>query len=180
MQTPQQTQISKPLPSLQRLAANSKHKGHAVLALDPGQTTGAALHNQNNDAINGVPLSYQFRYLSLDQFAVWITNTIEITDPDVIVVESYRIYPSKADLHIHSDVPVAQQIGMIRYVASYRMIPVCFQTAATAKTFVTDGKLKRSNLYLINQPHAMDALRHLYAYLILNKEMLPEPKLKLS
>jgi hypothetical protein len=91
---------------------------------------------------------------------------LEKFQPDVLIVENYRIYPWKLKQHSFSNVPTLQYIGAIRMAAQVRKIKVVFQMAQLAKQFCTDGKLRAWKLYNNGHKHANDAIRHGCYYLL--------------
>jgi hypothetical protein len=94
-----------------------------------------------------------------------ITKLIDIYEPDIVVMENYRVYKNKLDRHTNSDVPTLQLIGQIKYVCGQRNIPIALQMAAQAKGFADDNKLKQWNFWG-RSVHARDAIRHGVYYLL--------------
>lgn len=123
-----------------------------LLALDPGNTTGWAVFVDGELEDCG-----QVATTSVAQ--LW--QLIQDQDPDAIVCEAYHVYGNKLAQHAGSDVPTLQLIGAIRLAAHLLDLPAPrMQTAAQAKTFCTDDKLKHWGMYQPGKRHATDAIRH--------------------
>lgn len=95
---------------------------------------------------------------------------IEIVYPDVLVVESYRLFGHKAKQQSGSSLETPQLIGYLEMVAHEINIPIVLQDPST-KTRHTDDILvktgiieKRGNKYFykgeMTNLHQRDALRH--------------------
>lgn len=103
----------------------------SALALDPGQTTGAAIGRvkvENNlmadiDLVLSSEVVWERRFDGLS----YLMNFIPY---DVIICEDFRLYKTKATAQINSRFPSSQLIGVIEYLAWERNLPVVFQLAA--------------------------------------------------
>jgi hypothetical protein len=103
----------------------------SVLALDPGQTTGAAIGRvtvQDNlladiELVLSTEVEWGRRFDGLE----YLMNFIPY---NVVVVEDFRLYKTKATAQINSRFPSSQLIGVIEYLAWERNYPVVFQLAA--------------------------------------------------
>jgi hypothetical protein len=108
--------------------------------------------------------------------AYWFAHRelIEKLSPDVIVIESYRLFGHKAKQQTGSSLETPQLIGYIEMVAWELGIPVVLQDPSTKsrhsdvillKAGVID---KRGNKYFyrgeMTNLHQRDALRHVYYY----------------
>src|SRR5690606_28527171 len=90
----------------------------------------------------------------------WTNDIISgITDADVVVVESFRVAPAKAQSLAWDELPAPQVIGVIKEYCLNSEIPYIEQPSAY-KRFFSDEKLKGLDLYQKGIPHGMDALRH--------------------
>ncbi len=118
-----------------------------IMSFDPGYTTGIAIRDDNH------LLLLQIKGLS----PLW--RELEVEDPDVIVYEKFFYQRrDKVDLR-----PV-EAIGVIKLYAEQKQIPIAGQSPQMAKRFWTDAKVKKLDLWVPGEPHAMDALRHLLYY----------------
>jgi len=122
-----------------------------VLAVDPGETCGWALF-ENVDLIN----AGQFRVNTLEQFDAFVTDS----HPDVMVIENYRVYASRAAQHVGSEVNTAQYIGILKFLGQMYQIPVALQMAHQAKGWVSDARLNQLGLFQTGKRHSNDAIRH--------------------
>jgi hypothetical protein len=140
-----------------------------LLALDPGKTTGWAFF------YNGT----YYRSGAIPGNAKQIKKLLDDSRPELVVIESYRIYASKAQQHVHSDVPTLQLIGAIRYICETATptIPTVFQTAAQGKAFCTDDKLREWGFHVrgTGAVHANDATRHACHFLLFSRYDRPAP-----
>lgn len=135
---------------------------HATLCFDPGHTTGWAIFNQFDLTSSGE--------IDTNDIAK-ATNEVELLiseyQPDIIVIEDYRVYKWRAKHHAGSDMLTTRVIGCIETLALICHVPdVIKQPAHVAKGFCTDQKLKEWNLYKKGEKHARDAIRHGCYYLI--------------
>jgi len=128
-----------------------------LLALDPGETTGWCL----------------FETLQLKETGQFTVNTpldfdrlIGKYEPQVIVAENYRVYASQAKRHVGSEVPTVQYLGVIKFVAEQRGIPLHLQMAFAAKGFMTDSRLRALRVLQTNRRHSNDAIRHAMYWLV--------------
>jgi hypothetical protein len=120
-------------------------------ALDPGGTTGYCL------AFIGEPKKL---YIAYGQHA-WredqLYNALCDVSPDVLICESFEFRQgARAGL----DLAPAHLIGVVRLYAAIRPCELHMQTAAQAKGWWTDQKLKERNLYDRHFRHGRDAARH--------------------
>lgn len=121
-----------------------------VLAFDPGQTTGYAV------------LSTDGEYQVLGSFAEWylVDALMGSYEPDVVVIEQFRLYPYAARSKVWSDFPTVEVIGVIKYLAERHSIPFVMQSAADVKVInLVYTKQKKGDR------HAYSALRHALLYL---------------
>ena len=122
-----------------------------AMALDPGGTTGYCL------AFIGEP---QRLYLSYGQHA-WredqLYDAMMDVRPDVLICESFEFRQgARAGL----DLTPAHLIGVVRLYAAHAGSQLHMQTAAQAKGYWTDDKLKKNGLYHKSFKHGRDACRH--------------------
>jgi hypothetical protein len=131
-----------------------------LLALDPGETLGWSIAKQGNFYIAGqIPKVHFYN----------ITELLEKFQPTLVVMESYRLYPWKAQEQGFSDFFTPRLIGAIEDRCWQAGVPRAFQSASQGKSFVTDEKLRGWGYYIRGKPHANDATRHLCQYLLFGK-----------
>ena len=139
-----------------------------ILAIDPGETVGYAILKLT-EYVGGSPLlevenAEQFKLEVTKQGFSWNSVSDKVVnllneEPDVIVIEDYRVYASKAAAHIGSRALTSELIGAICQEAGIAMIPVV-RISAGRKGLWPPARLKakfKSDV-TIPQPHAGDAL----------------------
>lgn len=136
-----------------------------IVALDPGGTTGWATYDDFNgaDSFSLGQLEGDDHHLQLYDFLghMQVQNF-------VVVCESFEFRQNRQRDNIN--LMSREYIGVTKLFAQERMgRPVVFQTAAMAKGFVTDEKLKAMGLWWRGKRHGMDAMRHLIYYMV-NRE----------
>jgi len=139
-----------------------------ILAIDPGETLGYVLVELKEfvgkspelevidaDQILLVVNKQGFTWNSVSDKVVNLLNE----EPDVIVIEDYRVYASKAAVHIGSRLLTSELIGAICQEAGIAMIPVV-RIPAGRKGRWPPARLeaKFASDVTIPQPHAGDAL----------------------
>lgn len=142
-----------------------------LLSLDPGETTGWSVWDSHDNAT-------RYELYDSGQLATWDKEATISTSgpirtciinfprllkhyaPDMVVLESYRVYEWKADSHSWSDVPTLRIIGSMETRLHDVGIPYYFQTAQMAKNFVTDDRLVEWDFWKRGQRHARDSMRH--------------------
>ena len=139
-----------------------------ILAIDPGETLGYVLV-ELTEFVGGSP---NLEVEDADQFQLkvdkqgfnWGSVSVVVTDllseePDVIVIEDYRVYASKALAHIGSRALTSELIGAICQEAGIAMIPVV-RIPAGRKGLWPPARLKAkfTSDIPIPHPHAGDAL----------------------
>ena len=156
--------------SLDRLImsqSKEKQKGPftgTLLTFDPGETTGFAWFKGSKLTDFG-----ELRTRNATEWTPEIGMQLFV-DPDVVVVESYRVYKWRTQQHAWSDLLTARLIGGIQTLVAEQFgdVPCIMQSAQNAKQFVTDDKLKEWDLYVKGKKHARDAIRHGAYYLLFN------------
>jgi hypothetical protein len=125
-----------------------------ILGIDPGVTTGFALYDSSTEKF--VTLQVDTTRMSAVQ------HTLVGTQPDQLVYEDFKHRPNLMKAELHS----LKVIGVIELYAEVRLVPVKAKyLPGYAKKFWTDDKLKKLDLYVKGQPHAMDAMRALLCFL---------------
>lgn len=134
-----------------------------ILALDPGETMGWATFNMPlRKIISGQSVMTVNRAHEIDEL-------IHIAQPDLVVMEDYKVYAWKAKEHSWADLFTPKLIGAIDYVTERLSIPLVMQMAQTAKPFCTNDRLKQWGLYNTAKKHANDAIRHGAYYILFGK-----------
>jgi hypothetical protein len=133
-----------------------------TLCLDPGHTTGYAVFN-NRVLIDSGQIATK-----PDDYASWNSFLIEYKKVSHIIIEDYKIYSNKTDIHANADLWVPNLIGAAGLFAVQNSIPVTKQMASLVKPFCTDDKLKIWYMFDRGKRHANDAIRHGVYWLIFN------------
>jgi hypothetical protein len=136
-----------------------------LLALDPGETTGWSLWTSTQEHIILLD-SGQLKTWPMDAATDGLWKLLIDHQPNFITYEAYNVYSWKRDQHVGSDVPTIQVIGCIQTLARMRSIPMNTRNAQTAKTFVTDDKLRAWGFYSRGQRHSRDSMRHGLYYIM--------------
>lgn len=163
---------------LERVLKDSKHR---VLALDPGETTGACLF-EGSRLIDARQLSTGLMPLAAQTVVDYFNGgSIPLrpllTGPiDMIVIEDYRVYSWKTDDHAWQGLHTPRLIGAIEYICHNRGTPLTKQSAQQGKGFCTDDKLQAWGLYQKGERHARDAIRHAIYYLLFGHMKIQERK----
>lgn len=143
----------------------------AVIALDPGLTTGVAFKAPDRE-----PVALQIAG-RLEVYS-WVNESIRAEveyqgrPRPIIVVERFTINSNTAQKSQQLD-PL-YIIGTVEYLALLNGCPFRLQSPSQAKSFATDAKLKAAGWWVPGQDHARDALRHLMVFLCLHRKSCPE------
>ncbi len=162
------------------------HRGNCkmpkrILCLDPGETTGWAVFEEHKLVRWGQATTVKNGEICWSELNSLFTEYL----PDFVVCEDYRIYQHKLARHSFSPVLTLRIIGGIDLLCNlgwyvYNDIdefediispqfnnsfdkytcPIHYQMATTAKTFVTDERLKQWGFWQESMRHARDAIRH--------------------
>lgn len=128
-----------------------------VIALDPGGTTGVA-HYFEDGAWYFSEIGPEEHHEELFKNLDFLLNRHKL----VIVCESFEFRQNRQRDNIN--LMSKEYIGIVKLFQN--RTSVVFQTAAQAKGFVTDQKLKKMGLWQPGKRHANDATRHLVYYLV--------------
>jgi hypothetical protein len=82
-------------------------------------------------------------------------------EPDLVVMERFV---HRMTVGVNQD--ALEYIGVAKLWCQINHKEARYQTAAQAKQFWTDAKVKKIGLWKANQRHAMDAVRHALAYVM--------------
>lgn len=88
---------------------------------------------------------------------------------DVVVIESFTLYPDKARLLVGSDMPTSQLIGALRYLARANGCEIVMQPASIKTPTLSVLRHRGVGLEAVRLRkggHAKDAETHLHHYLI--------------
>lgn len=133
-----------------------------TLCFDPGHTTGFAVFHGTELFECG-----QLTTKPIEQAVLEIQRVIDFYEPDIVVVEDYRVYSWKTEHHAGSELLTTRIIGVIETFCVIRFIPhIIKQPAHVAKGFCTNTKLKSWGMYTPAKKHAMDAVRHGCYYIL--------------
>lgn len=129
----------------------------ALLALDPGETTGVCYKPWDSDQL----WLMQWDTKDVGQSFMQLVDFLEKFEPGHIRYEDYKVYSWKAADHANASLHTPQWIGAIRAASSLADIPYSCKMAQQPKGWWTDEKLKRVGMYNAGLKHARDALRHM-------------------
>ncbi len=124
-----------------------------VVGIDPGGTTGLCRFEGSHLDV--------CKQLDLYELGDWLST--ELAPEDILVVEAYRLRASSAKSMIGNSFPAPEAIGLIKYMAYDRCIPLVMQSPAQ-KEFFTNERLKALGVYQTGHRHANDAIRHVLYY----------------
>ena len=127
-----------------------------TLCFDPGHTTGFATFCGINLVESGelVTKPIDIAVRSMER----IFNHFE---PDIVVIEDYRVYKWKTEHHGGSELLTTRVIGCIETFCVLNFVEhVIKQPAHIGKGFCTDKRLREWGFYKKGERHARDAIRH--------------------
>ena len=131
-------------------------EGHIVLCFDPGHTTGWAVFRGFKLIDCG-----EIDTTDIPRSVEPITSLFASWQPDVVVIEDYRVYDWRAKHHAGSDLLTTRVIGCIETLCVQHFIrSIVKQPAHMAKKFCTDKKLRYWDFYHKGSKHTNDAIRH--------------------
>jgi len=154
-------------------------------SLDPGQTVGYALVDLPPPElpVDGSPITLMAaggvltetsrppRVLTTDEFRTFeqIEIWASILQPDdIVIAESFRLFPGAALHLIWNDFPAAQTFGIIRYICLRKGVRLHAQPSGLMKGItcaLMKEKLDFSLSPFPDSPHEQDALRHALVFL---------------
>lgn len=135
----------------------------SYLAIDPGETNGAAVYNSKG----GLQALLTIKIDELTEMLQKIRRSCKDDPLERIIVEEYRVYPHKAKDHVYSKLNTTRAIGRIESFAEICSIPVSFQGASLKTTgYRYLGKKPKPKSDPGN--HAMDAHAHGTYWLVNN------------
>lgn len=133
-------------------------ENRSILCFDPGNSTGWCFIDREN----------YFSCGTIGESHQWVAEKIFILHPDIIVYETFALYPSMAKSLAWNSFYPCEVIGVIKYLAAVKGIELVGQNPSVKKYA---GPLPEKFFrYLIeyNEPkteHCKDATQHLCYYL---------------
>lgn len=133
-----------------------------VMAIDPGERTGWAIGEIDPEAPELTIVEQGVDQLR--DFAFLLREKIE--EVDVVVYETWRLYPHMARKLIGNDMQPSQLVGIIRFVSWLNPEVALVSQGATIKktafkTMPDDMKRRLANS---SEQHDQDAVMHLWFY----------------
>lgn len=135
-----------------------------ILSFDPGKATGYALIESDGEISNSV-----VKAAGSLQGWLGIDELLRKCRPDLVVFETFRLYPWNRKSQTWSAFEPVEAIGVIKYLCSQANIPIVGQSPAMKK-FFSDKKLRSLGAFLHRSSHERDALRHAFYYLAFGKK----------
>ena len=155
---PAPVDASPPPPPSPNFVAPGKPKHEAyILAMDPGYTTGAFWFKDT------VMSETAYREIK-GHTTIW--HFLEKLNPQMVVMESFHLYPTKSNAKINSTFHEVEIIGVIRVWCLLHDVPIYEQTASYAKNAISDEYLKNRDCWSVSR-HCRDAARHALLFQIL-------------
>lgn len=130
-----------------------------AISIDPGKHNGMSIWSYDEDGNYNMIVSAAIHKTLLFEM-------LEERDLDLIIYEGYRLYADKAQTMIGNEFETPQIIGVIKYIAKKKNIPLVMQMASTKK-FFDDNRLKKMNMAPPTM-HAKDSVRHFLYYYYFN------------
>jgi hypothetical protein len=131
-----------------------------ILAVDPGNVTGVALFDPNEPSARPVTREIQHKddvYRSINKLKY---------DASVFDIVAERFVISQRTIKSERQTDALDILGYLDSLRALYGLEFTLQTAAQAKRFCPDGKLRSLGWYeRTKDGHANDALRHLFTYL---------------
>lgn len=138
-----------------------------VVAIDPGVTTGVAIHEVFPDSVNP---QWRKEELGPDKHHLDLWKFFQFNPPSVIVCERFEYRNVR---HRGANMPgirleSREYIGVCELYSQMHNVPLEMQTVASAKNLFTDDKLKGLGLYRApsGRQHMNDATRHALYYIV--------------
>lgn len=133
-----------------------------IIAIDPGETTGVAIHDTKTRRWETYQLQTKTDH-DYSKFYYFLSDTYN-GDFDVVVCErfNFRLNERSRTKIVYTP---AELVGIVKLWSTLHHVKLEMQMAAEGKAFWNDFKLRRIQQYQANHPHAMDAMRHLLQYI---------------
>lgn len=136
-----------------------------IIGFDPGKLTGVAIYDEaKHDFV-------ELKQILIDK-SYQVIDTIVTTQPSIVIVEKFVLYPWRAKMQGWSDLPAVQIIGVIKTVCDHLGIPLKFQYANQRK-FVPQALIDRTSMRELGKKkeHARDAALHVLYYVMTHLEV---------
>lgn len=131
-------------------------KSQVIVGIDPGdQHVGYAVW----DKLNGI----RSRELTPNECCGLIESGLP--EPDVLVIEEFRLYPDKAGAQSWSPMLTAELIGALKWIAKGKGTPVVLQPAYVKIPTARRCTAQRLEWKVLSG-HASDARLHCFHYLL--------------
>lgn len=135
-----------------------------LITFDPGHNTGFATFADGNLADLGT--------FNLEERVEALTTIFQTLVPgDIVVIESFKLYPWKANVKVWDSFPEVETIGMIKLLCEQNNIETVIQNPSQKNTY--DNQLLTIMFDLRDKTkwptftkHSLDALRHAMVYYI--------------
>src|SRR5918911_844765 len=118
------TAVTSRIPNFETIRLSSpkcaRNVPNHLLALDPGETLGWSFARGGKFDIAAQIKNATFQDLR---------SIVDHFEPDLVVMESFRLYPWKADQQAFSSLYTPRLIGALEYILDERKIPRAFQSA---------------------------------------------------
>lgn len=138
----------------------TKTPPHHLVVFDPGKATGYAVF------IDGIIKDYGI-VRGLDEFDLFVQSYVtKYGIPDVILYETFHLFPNKAQKQAGSDMPASQVIGKLDLWASMLACRVEKQNSSILSIAQKWSKIKIPTNH--NESHGIVALNHGFYWLIAN------------
>lgn len=133
-----------------------------ILALDPGERTGWAVGRASEEGLTVLDQGVE----AVREIGDLVEGAIEEHGVDVVVYETWRLYPHMAKKLIGNDMQPSQVVGIIRYVCwQHPEVRLVTQGATIKKTAMkTMPDEIKMRFGLSTEQHDQDALMHLWFY----------------
>lgn len=137
-----------------------------LLAIDPGETTGyVALETGPAFARPRLADAWQENVKSQDRYA-WATafhRVLRLYQPQMVIMEDYRVYAGKARMHIGQHLFTAELIGAMEVLCAICIPPVAtVRSPASKKGRWPDARIRKKfppGVQYIHSGHIVDALK---------------------
>lgn len=132
-----------------------------ILGIDPGE-----VHTGTCIIEDGLAVSW-------NEIELWhgIVSLILTTEPDVVVAEDFRLYPSKAKMQSGDQMWTPRVLGAVQFMCESFQVPFVLQPASRIRS----DPLVR-NVKISTSKHVNDAAKHALAYWYRNYTDAYKPK----
>lgn len=132
-----------------------------IYAIDPGPHTGIFY-----DGSCSLTLDFTDKHITDGQLRLYMW-LMQMVDPerDFVICESFEFRKDDARERSYIDYSTGEYVGVVKLFCQITHTKHVMQTAAQAKGFWNDDKLKRVGIYkLLKTKHERDAARHWLHY----------------